>query len=60
MGPEGTSHTIISSLEGEAKQWAEVVSEEIMSENFPKPVKNKTKQNPLLKKKKSLNKTQAG
>ena len=53
MGPEGTSHTIISSLEGEAKQWAEVVFEEIMSENFPKPVKNKTKQNPLLKKKKS-------
>ena len=53
MGPEGTSHAIISSLEGEAKQWGEVVFEEIMSENFPKPVKNKTKQNPLLKKKKS-------
>ena len=48
VGPEGTSQASVSSLEGEERQWAEAVFEELMSENFPKPVKKKKKsqQNP--------------
>ena len=48
MGPEGTSHTSVRSLEGEERQWAEAVFEELMSENFPKPVKKKKTRQPSL------------
>lgn len=52
MGPEGTSHTSVRSPEGEERRWAEAVFEELMSENFPKPVKKKKKHdNPLFKNK---------
>lgn len=51
VGPEGTSHASVSSPEGEERQWAEAVFEELMSENFPKPVKKKKKMTTLKKKK---------
>ena len=40
MGPEGTSHTSVRSPEGEERRWAEAVFEELMSENFPKMIKD--------------------
>lgn len=48
MGPEGTSHTSVRSPEGEERRWAEAVFEELMSENFPKPVKKKKTRQPSL------------
>lgn len=52
MGPEGTSHTSVRSPEGEERRWAEAVFEELMSENFPKPVKKKKNTTTLSLKKK--------
>lgn len=48
MGPEGTSQTSVRSPEGEERRWAEAVFEELMSENFPKPVKKKKTRQPSL------------
>lgn len=53
MGPEGTSHTSVRSPEGEERRWAEAVFEELMSENFPKPVKKKKNTTTLSLKTKS-------